>query len=184
VRLVRLLARNRPGLVATLLFAALVIVPLGPAQPATASTTSSVQACRGANMVGAFGHSSGYAGGGIYTFAVVNIGTSTCWLGGYPQLLGIRGGHEYAIKNVSRGTQDVSLKPTLLTPRISGAFILDVSLGCNANSLPYPASDLYTGVVILLPHDDGHIKVAGVPLFVPCGIGESQLGWAKGYDFN
>ena len=117
-------------------------------------------------MVGAFAHSSGYAGGGIYTIAVVNIG------------------HEYAIRHLDHGTQDVSLEPATLAPRMSGAFILDVSLGCNANSLPYPVSDLFTGVVILLPHGNGHIKVAGVPLFVPCGIGESQLGFAKGYDFN
>jgi hypothetical protein len=135
-------------------------------------------------MIGAFAHSSGYAGGGIYTIAVVNIGTSSCRIGGYPQLLGIRDGHEYAIRHLDHGTQDVSLEPATLAPRMSGAFILDVSLGCNANSLPYPVSDLFMGVVILLPHGNGHIKVAGVPLFVPCGIGESQLGFAKGYDFN
>jgi hypothetical protein len=103
-------------------------------------------------MIGAFAHSSGYAGGGIYTIAVVNIGTSSCRIGGYPQLLGIRDGHEYAIRHLDHGTQDVSLEPATLAPRMGGAFILDVSLG--------------------------------VPLFVPCGIGESQLGFAKGYDFN
>lgn len=178
------LGRNSLGFVAILLFTGLVVIPLGPDTPAAASATTSVQPCKGTNLVGAFAHSSLYAGGGIYTFAVVNIGASTCRVGGYPHLLGIRGGHEYEIKNVSRGTQDVRLEPVVLAPRASAAFILDVSLGCNANSLPYPTSDVYTGLVILLPHANGHIKVAGVPLIIPCGIGESQLGWSKGYDFN
>jgi hypothetical protein len=134
-------------------------------------------------MIGAFAHSNGYAGGGIITIVVVNVGTSTCRLGGYPQLLGIRDGHEYAFTKVDHGTQDVNLETAILAPRMSGALILDTSDGCNANVYPYPVLDQYTGVVILLPHDNGRVKVAGVPLYVPCGIGESQLGWAKGFIF-
>jgi hypothetical protein len=166
------------------LFAALVLIPLGPAQPAFGSTKSSVQACTGTNVIGAFAHSNLYAGGALITIAVVNVGTSTCRLGGYPKLLGIRDGHEYAFANVSHGTQDVSLEPAILAPRMSGALIFDTSLGCNANVYPYPASDEYTGAVILLPRDTGYVKVVGVPLYAPCGLGESQLGWAKGFVFN
>ena len=129
----------------SLLFAALVLIPLGPAQPAFGSTKSSVQACTGANVIGAFAYSNLYAGGALITIAVVNVGTFTCRLGGYPKLLGIRDGHEYALAKVSHGTQDVSLEPAILTPRMSGALILDTSLGCNANVYPYPVSDQYTG---------------------------------------
>ena len=180
----RLRTHVRLGLVPSLLFAALVLIPLGPAQPAFGSTKSSVQACTGANVIGAFAYSNLYAGGALITIAVVNVGTFTCRLGGYPKLLGIRDGHEYALAKVSHGTQDVSLEPAILTPRMSGALILDTSLGCNANVYPYPVSDQYTGGVILLPHHNGHVKVVGVPLYVPCGLGESQLGWVKGFVFN
>jgi hypothetical protein len=180
----RLRAHVRLGLVQSLLLAALVVIPLGPAQPAFGSTKSSVQACTGTNVTGAFAYSNIYAGGALITIAVVNVGTRTCQLGGYPKLMGIRGGHEYALANVSHGTQDVSLEPAILAPRMSGALILDTSLGCNANVYPYPVSDQYTGVVIVLTHDNGHVKVVGVPLYVPCGLGESQLGWAKGFVFN
>lgn len=166
------------------MFAALVLIAFGPGQAALGSTKSSVQACTGTNVIGAFAYSNLYAGGALITIAVVNVGASTCRLGGYPKLLGIRDGHEYAFAKVSHGTQDVSLEPAILAPRMSGALILDTSLGCNANVYPYPASDQYTGVVILLPHDNGHVKVVGVPLYVPCGLGESQLGWAKGFVFN
>jgi hypothetical protein len=180
----RLRAHVRLGLVQSLLLAALVVIPLGPAQPAFGSTKSSVRACTATNVIGAFAYSNVYAGGALITIAVVNVGTRTCQLGGYPKLMGIRGGHEYALANVSHGTQDLSLEPAILAPRMSGAFILDTSLGCNANVYPYPKSDQYTGLVILLPRDKGNVKVVGVPLYVPCGLGESQLGWAKGFVFN
>jgi hypothetical protein len=114
----------------------------------------------------------------------VNIGTSTCRLGGYPNLLGIRDGHEYAFEEVSQGTQNTNLKFTKVAPRMSGALILDTSRGCNANVYPYSVSDQYTEVVVLLPHATGHVKVVGVPLYVPCGFGESQLVWAMSFVFN
>jgi hypothetical protein len=156
----------------------------GPTQLSFGATTGSVQACDGADLVGAFAYSNLYAGGGIVTLAITNVGTSRCRLKGYPKLLGIRGGHEYPLSHVGRGTQDKSLYPTTLAPRMSGALILDTSLGCNANVDPMPVADLFTGVVILLPHGHGHVRILGVPLYVPCGLGESQLGWAKGFVFD
>jgi hypothetical protein len=148
------------------------------------ATTESIAACEGADLAGAFAHSDLYAGGGIDTFAITNVGTSKCRLGGYPRLLGIRGGHEYRLSHVAHGTQGGNLYPTTLAPRMSGAFILDASLGCNANVDPLPVGDRYAGVVILLPDGHGHVRIPGVPLDVPCGLGESQLGWAKGFVFD
>jgi hypothetical protein len=147
-------------------------------------TTGLIQACKGADLAGAFAHSDLYAGGAIVTFAITNVGTSTCRLGGYPKLLGIRSGHEYPLSHVAHGTQEGNLYPATLAPRMSGAFVLDMSLGCNANVYPLPVVDRYTGVVILLPNSHGHVRILGVPLDVPCGLGESQLGWAKGFVFN
>jgi len=101
-----------------------------------------------------------------------------------PKLLGIRNGHEIAFAEVRHGTQDMSLQPAILAPRMSGAFILDTPLGCNANVTPEPAVDQYSGVVVVLPGGKGHVRIVGVTLSVPCGLGESQLGWAKGFVFN
>jgi len=156
----------------------------GSTQSSFGATTGSIQACEGTDLAGAFAHSNLYAGGGIVTFAITNVGTSKCRLGGYPKLLGIRGGHEYPLSHVVHGTQGGNLYPTTLTPRMSGAFILDTSLGCNANVGPLPVADTYRGIVIVLPNGHGHVWIPGVRLEVPCGLGESQLGWSKGFVFD
>jgi hypothetical protein len=184
VRHIRLHASTRPILVLSLLFAAIIVTPFELVQPAVGSTKSSVQACIGTNLIGAFAYSNVFAGGALITVAVVNVGPSACRLGGYPKLMGIRGGHEYAFTGVRHGTQDVSLRPAILAPRPSGALILDTELGCNANVAPTPAAGKYTGVVIVLPGGKGHVRIDGAPLYVPCGLGESELGWAKGFVFN
>lgn len=150
----RLHSFTRLSLVPSLLFAAFVLITFGPTHPASGSVKSSVPACKGSNLIAAFAYSNVYAGA-VITVAVVNVGTSACRLNGYPKLLGVREGHEYAIANVIHGTQDVNLRPANLAPRVSGALILDTPLGCNANAYPYPVSDQYTGVVIVLPGDDG-----------------------------
>jgi len=184
VRYRRLRTVVRPILVLSLLFAAVILVPFEVAQPSLGLTTSLVQACNGTNLVGSFAYSEGYAGGGLITFAVVNVGPTACRLGGYPKLLGIRDGHEFAFTNVRHSTQDVNLRPAILSPRMSGAFILDTPLGCNANVYPTPVADQYTGVVIVLPGGKGHVRIDGMTLSAPCGLGESELGWAKGFTFN
>ena len=144
---------------------------------------ATIKPCQGKYLAGATASSSLYAGGGIIVVAITNVGPSTCQLGGYPRLLGVRGGHEYKLTHVGEGpTQDGQLHATTLSPREAGALILDTPLGCNANVYPPPAASNYTGVVILLPDRQGHIKILGVPLAMPCGASESQLGWAKGFE--
>lgn len=175
---------TRSTLVLSLLFAATIFTRIESVQAASGPTKGGAPACSGRNLVGAFASSEGYAGGGIVTFAVVNVGPTACRIGGYPKLLGIRKGHEYAFADVGHGTQDVSLRPAILAPRVSGALILDTPFGCNANVTPFPATDEYSGLVIVLPLGNGHVVVNGVHLYVPCGLGESQLGWAKEFAFN
>lgn len=155
--------------------------------PAIASNSgaASIKPCQGKNLIGALASSSVYAGGAIIVLAITNIGTSDCELGGYPRLLGIRGGHEYKLAHVGEGpTQDGQLHATALSPREAGALIFDTSLGCNANVYPPPVADEYTGVVVLLPNQQGHVKILGVPLSMPCGVSESQLGWSKGFELD
>jgi hypothetical protein len=60
----------------SLLSAALIVSPFALAQPAVGSTKSSVQACSGTNLVGAFAYSDVYAGGTLITVSVVNVGQS------------------------------------------------------------------------------------------------------------
>ncbi len=169
---------TRQILALCLLSAGIALTPFGVVPSAFSSTKSAVSPCIGTNLVGAFAYSNVYAGGALITVAVVNVGQSACRLGGYPKLLGIRGGHEYAFKDVRRGTQDVSLRPAILAPRVSGALILDIVTGCNANVSPTPVADQYTGVTVVLPGSNG------TQLDVPCGLGESQLGWLKGFVFD
>ena len=161
-----------------------LIVVLSPAISSN-SGAASIKPCEGTNLIGAKASSSVYAGGAIIVLAITNIGPSACELGGYPRLLGIRGGHEYRLTHVGEGpTQDGQLRTTTLSPREAGAMIFDTSLGCNANANPLPVADEFTGVVVLLPNREGHVKILGVPLSMPCGVSESQLGWAKGFDLD
>lgn len=143
------------------------------------------QPCEGANLIGAKASSSVHAGGAIIVLAITNIGPSACELGGYPRLLGIREGHEYGLTHVGEGpTQDGQLDATTLSPREAGALIFDTPLGCNANANPLPVADEFAGVVVLLPNREGHVKILGVPLSMPCGVSESKLGWAKRFKFD
>jgi hypothetical protein len=152
---------------------------------ASNSSAASVKPCQGRNLIGGKASSSVYAGGAIIVLAITNIGPSACELGGYARLLGIRQGHEYKIPDVVRGpTQAGQLETAILIPREAGALIFDTSLGCNANVYPPPVATDYTGVVLLLPDREGLVKVLGVPLSMPCGVSESRLGWAKGFELH
>lgn len=162
--------------------ASLNLLPLGHAQRAVASSKGSVSACRGHDLVGtATGGQSG-AGNELSTIAIANVGTASCRLGGYPQLLGIRGGHEYRLRVTSRFT-DPHLIPTILAPRESGAFVLNTTTGCIPGGDHHRASHLYSGVVLLLPDGQGPVRVRDVNLYTPCQLSESPLGWAKGFEF-
>jgi hypothetical protein len=108
-----------------------------------------------------------------------NIGTPSCRLAGYPPLLRVRAGSEYDFTHREHGTQDSDLTPTSLTPLESGGLILDY-----ANVCPLSVADQFTGLVIVLPGHEGRVGVFDVLLSDPRGLGESQLGWARGFAFD
>jgi hypothetical protein len=157
-------------------------LPLGRTQSAFASSKGSVSACRGHDLVGTVTGGQSGAGNELSTIALTNVGIASCRLGGYPQLLGIRGGHEYRLRVTSRFT-DPHLVPTILAPRESGAFVLNTTTGCIPGGDPHRASHLYSGVVLLLPDSRGPVRVRDVNLYTPCLLSESPLGWAKGFEF-
>jgi hypothetical protein len=87
-------------------------------------------------------------------------------------------------RKFAHGTQDANLYPTMLTPRMSGAFILNTNIGCVPGGDPHRALHTYSGIVIVLPHDAGEVRVSDAPLYMPCDLGVSQLGWSPGFQFN
>jgi len=67
---------------------------------------------------------------------------------------------------------------------MSGAFLLNTSFGCVPDGDNHVAAHSFSSVRILLPDDAGEFTVEGVPLYMPCGVGMSQLGWRNGFIFK
>lgn len=179
---IRFWAKCHAIVVIVVVMASLNLLALGHTQSAFASSRGSAPACRGHNLVGtATGGQSG-AGNELSTIAVTNVGTASCRLAGYPQLLGIRSGHEFRLRVTTR-YNDPLLVPTVLAPRESGAFIVNSTTGCMPGGDPHRASHLYSGVVLLLPGGRGPVWVRDFNLYAPCQLSESPLGWAKGFAF-
>jgi hypothetical protein len=163
--------------------APLGLIGVTTAPSAFATSTRPTPACDGRDLVAPVTGSESGLGNGISTIAVTNVGASTCRLGGYPRLLGIRTGHEYKLRITGHGTQDGNLGPVVLSPRISGAFILNTTTGCVPGGDSNAASHTYSGIVVLLPGKLGLFKILGITLYAPCDLLESQLGWAKDFAF-
>lgn len=137
--------------------ASLSLLPLGHIQRAFASSKGVVSACRGHDLIGSVTGGQSGAGNELSTFAIANVSTASCRLGGHPQLLGIRDGHEYRLRVATRFS-DPSLMPTILAPRESGAFILNSTTGCMPDGDPHRATHTYSGVILLLPDGRGSTK--------------------------
>jgi len=156
--------------------------------PISASATQSplVRNCAGTSLVGAPAFTNVSAGNTLMTFVITNVGIASCRIGGFPQLYGVRDNRRYKVNVYSHATQGGNLHPTVLLPRMSGAFILDVSDddACAANGDPDVSLYTYTGEVLILPDKDGQVEIGGSILYAPCGLADSQLGWAKGFRYN
>ena len=155
---------------------ALTLMSLEPAVSASASSRSSLPACRGDNLLGSFTGSEGGLGNGVYSFAIMNVGESACPLGGFPQLKGYRGKHFYALRADHGYETGAKLRPTVLGSRMSGAFVLDAAAGCMPDDDPHPAEHTYIELVLILAKDQGSIAVPSLTLYVPCQLTESALG--------
>ena len=176
-------AKSFCGLAIACSVASLSLMLMTPVQGVSASSTSAAPTCPGRDLVGTITGAESGAGNGIWTIVVTNVGASSCRLGGYPRLLGIRGGHEYKLRITGHGTQDGNLSPAVLPSRMSGALILNTNDGCIPGGDPDAASHTYSGIVVLLPGSQGLFKILGRTFYTPCDLFESQLGWTKDFTF-
>jgi hypothetical protein len=154
------------------------------AQGAASSGSSAIAECRGRALVGLPLGSGAGLGNLVNVVGVVNMGKTSCRLGGYPGLEATRYGHAYPFAGSDHGTYFGNLSPTVLAPRMAGALMLVTEDGCPAINQPNQAADravmaahTYTGVVIELPQHDGSVVVNGVRFDTACGFSSSRLGW-------
>ena len=146
--------------------------------PTVARATSvSVLPCDGPNLVGSFVSNQVGTGHVVTTIAITNVGREACALGGYPTLIGLRGHNEYKLRVTGHGTYEGNLRPTNLAPRMSGALIVSTGDLCGPTYGVIPASQTYSGMIVVLPKSAGTVRVLGAPFDSTCGMYVSQLGW-------
>lgn len=150
---------------------------------AGASSKDYVPACRGMDLIGSVTGSESGAGNGIYTFAIMNVGKAECRLEGFPSLKGYRGQRFYSLPASHSYNLDTKFRPSILKPRMSGAFVLDATTGCMPGGDPHRAEHTYIELELTLPDNRGSVTIPSLTLYVPCQLTESALGWAKGFTF-
>jgi len=146
--------------------------------PIAASAASVANhSCRGSNLVAAFVRSQVGAGHVVTTIAFTNVGPKTCALGGYPTIIGLRGTKHYRLRVTAHGTYGGNLRPTDLAPRMSGALIVSTGDLCGPTYGVLPPSQIYSGMIVVLPKSDGIVQVPDVTFDTTCGLAVSRLGW-------
>ena len=152
--------------------------------PAASAASAAVTSCAGSNLVGAFVSNQVGTGHIVTTIAITNVGTTTCELGGYPTLVGLRGNKELKLHLTAHGTWGGNLRPTTLAPRMNGALIIGTGDMC-APSYGVPvAGQSYLGLIVVLPKNGGSINVPGVTIDTTCYLTESQLGWRRNFSIQ
>jgi hypothetical protein len=148
---------------------------------ASASAATQVESCHGNQLVGVFVRTGVWTGNLDTLIFVSNVSDSTCRLGGYPTLFGVRDGHRYRLHVTSHQVLSNDLAPTTLKPRMSGALIIGTGDACSVlnqtGHAAVAAAHTYTGLVLMLPDNGGVITVLGMKLDTACYLSETQLGW-------
>jgi len=140
--------------------------------------------CVGSNLVGAFVSNQVGTGHEVTTVAITNVGTTTCALGGYPGLVGLRGNKKIKLRVTAHSTYGGNLRSAILAPRMSGALIIGTGDLCAPYYGVPPAGHSYAGLIVVLPKDEGSVTVLGVTLDTTCYLAESQLGWRKHFSIQ
>ena len=171
-------------LVAACGLGSMLVVSRAGASAGSSPAGRAVAECRSRNLVG-FSLGQGAAAGNLSNIiGIMNRGTSSCRLGGYPGLVGTRLGHGYPLV-AGRGTFFGDLSPTVLASREVGALILGTEDGCPAINQPNNlaaqraeiAAHSYSGLIIELPLHDGFVRVDNVHFDTACTLESSRLGW-------
>jgi len=144
-------------------------LPTGPA--CEASTLRAVAKPGGAGL----GH-------GLEIVVVTNVGPTTCWVGGYPSLVGVKPSGARTPLAATHGTYFGNRVPTKLAPGSGAKLYLGTESTCNALNAPAPRynaaanANTYTGLIIGLPGGEGTLSVGSVYLDTACGLSESEIG--------
>jgi hypothetical protein len=148
---------------------------------ASASTTHPAGTCHGRQLVGEFVRTGVWGGNLDALIFVTNVSDSTCRLGGYPTLVGLRDDHRYPLHVTSHDVLANGLAPATLKPRMSGALIIGTGDACpvlnQTDNAAAAAAHTYTGLDLVLPDNGGSITVLGVELDTACYLSETQMGW-------
>jgi len=159
---------------------AIIVGPLliNTSNPTAATATGvDVQPCQGSDLVGAFVVNQVGTGHVVTTIAITNVGRQVCALGGYPTLIGLRGSTKHKLRITGHGTYGGDLHPTKLSPRMSGALIVGTGDLCEPTYGVIPPSQMFVGMIVVLPKSEGTVQVLGVPFDTTCGVYVSRLGW-------
>ena len=142
-------------------------LPTGPA--CKASTLHAVAKPGGAGL----GH-------GLEIVVVTNVGPTTCWVGGYPNLVGSKTSGARKLLAATHGTYFGNRVPTKLTPGSAAKLYLGTESTCNALNSPQARAvanaNTYTGLIIDLPGSEGTLSVGNLYLDTACGLSESEIG--------
>jgi len=168
----------------TLTVALFIVSTLVCATSRAQAASATVPSCEGSSLVGAFVSNQVAKGHIVTTIAIANVGTTTCELGGYPALVGLRGNKEYKLHVTAHGTDGDNLRPTTLAPRMSGALIIGTGDLCAPGYGVPVAGHSYSELIVVLPKDGGALKVLGVTFDTTCYLVESQLGWRKNFSIQ
>jgi hypothetical protein len=122
--------------------------------------------------------------GNVLTSVVLTNTGPTCWMSGYPTLIGVRpDGGRVPLAVKKHGTYGGNLDPATLKTGQRGLLLLGTEDACTAIVSPNAAADAanqaadtYSQLIVVLPKTRGSVTVPGAHLDVACGISESQLG--------
>jgi len=121
-------------------------------------------------------------GNDLEIVVVTNVGPTTCWVGGYPSLVGVKPSGARKPLGATHGTYFGNRVPMKLAPGAAAELYLGTASACNALNAPAPQrnatakANTYTGLTIALPEGRGTFSVGHVYLDTACGLSESEIG--------
>jgi hypothetical protein len=172
-----------------LMFGASFLIVTSASTRASATADQSTPMCNSNNLLGAYAGSQSGAGGSSFWIALIDIGSSSCRLSGYPQILGINRSRLQLLPIAHHGSQYGNPTPLKLSFEKGGFLILGTGSDCNAlnttnaaikrNEAKYSYSDLY----IVLPGRNGRVMIPGATIDIACGLSVSRLGQIVGRNY-
>lgn len=164
----------------------LVLGGCGGASGAVVSVGAAAPACTAGDLRAVDSGQTAASGSVFNPLVVTNVGTSTCRLSGYPQLLGITSGGRLVTLPAAHEGLTGPVDPVDLRPGEAGRLVIGTEDACQALNQPSALAvassvgHLFDGVEIVLPGGKGTLRVdlSPVVLDTTCGVAESALGVA------